>query len=309
MINWKNIFKKEKATIYDEDSSRIARSMVIYNSENNFVILFEFSSELFRDAIEIANSYKRKLAVLYSCLETEHEEKEPKTELPLIVVQRRYYLLISGNDREYQQLFEILPMSNVFVAAIAKEIYASRSSSYYSQLIQHKVLDEQQFKHQGVAPKYDEMVKIDEDNLVDDIDKIMAKVPASFSAYDMLKVITVVTYGVDWSLFEFIEYYKDPLSFPFEADRSEKMLKPFIPSIEKIFKCKVELKEIVDNVLKPIYLRHETDHEFDYGPDKSADEMDDLFRQEYDRYNPFEKDQDVVYKDIDEQVSDTASST
>lgn len=314
-MNWRDIFRKNKPGVIVDDPHQYIKSMVLYNTKNNFVILIEFYYDLLPDAIELinANAYVKlhQLRVMYSCLETEKVQEDLETKITAIIVQKRYYLLVSGNDTSYNNLFETIPMSNTFAAQIANELYQFRSSSYYPELIENKVLDKQKFKHQGIAPEYDERVEIDSYNQIDDIDKIMAKIPSSFSLYDVLKVITLTLYeDVNWVLFEFIDFYKSPSAkLVRDKEHREKMFTPFISSIAKVFGDKVSLEEIVHNVTQPIYLRHETDVEFDYGPDKSIDEMDKLFAQEYDRYNPFEQDQNVIYKDIDEQVSDTVESS
>ena len=314
-----DVFKKRQV----ENDYTTAQSIVCYNAELNFIVLVQYGYDDFYDALEFVEAATRahlKVIVSHMAEEQKVEKGEEAIEgklvanKPTVFINHRFYILVSGTDQDYKDIYNILSLSNSILSTITKDIYANRSSSFYENLIKDTIFEYEHFVHQKVAPKYDHPISMSYDRIeerVDDISKIIDKLPLSYSPLEIARIINIYSNYTDspMSADEFAKWALEPVK---NSDRRIGIFQRFI----QIYKVLLGHKEIsmkdIEVFTQPIYNRNDlSDNEnFEYPTDKSIEDMDNLFQEQYDRFNPFaieDEDNPIIYKDIDEQMKEDDS--
>ena len=196
----------------------------------------------------------------------------------------------------------MLPLSNPILATIKQDIEANRSSTAYETLFADAILELDRFVHQGSAPKYDDMVKVSRWRH-DDIKLIMSKLPSCFSAMDIIRVINVFWLDRQMDAVHLIKYAEEQ-----EDPGSRRLVWDVINDCVPTLYAKILRNPIHNNLImlaRPIYFWDDEciDPEIEFEPDKSIDEMDEIFRTQYERFSPIDESQ---FRPIDEKVSDRA---
>ena len=105
----KNLFNKSKNK-YEKSKESQLYSDVIYNAEDNFLILFSFTDNLFNEATEFISfcnfphTYDSIMVKYVHSAYNDHIKNTDNGSLDTYIVHDRNYILIGGNDEEYSRL-------------------------------------------------------------------------------------------------------------------------------------------------------------------------------------------------------------
>ena len=304
-------FKKQEKKPVEQTA---VQSLPIYNVADNFMILVRFNSDIWYEALEFIEACSRTVKTLgtkfasmkynlqtiisHTAEEVAQESKDFQANKPIQFINQRYYILISGNDYAYARLFDILSLSNPILSTIRKDIEANRSSTVYNQLFEYNILSLDDFKHQNIAPKYDGLVFTEKCNH-DDVELIMSKLPSCFSAMDIARVINIYWRGNQISAAGIIKFLTD-MENATESEILWKVVQSAIPSLYKKI-LRNPTRENIKKLAQPIYFWDDetVDPEIEFEPDKSIEEMDEVFQTQYERFNPIDESQ---FRPIDEKL-------
>ena len=315
------IFKK-----YKNVNSAKLQSKVIYNSVNNFIILISYGDADFYSVIEFTSALTElndSINIVTSHTATKEESIENEdnfSKKAITIINNRYYLLIGGSSEQYAKLFDVVPQSNAVLKCITKDIYHNRDSSSFKSLIELGVLDLSRFKYQNVIPNiYDNNKKYYYNDLFhgwyDDFKGIMSLLPVSFSAVDVSRLIYIYAdiNKADLLAMRLPEFIDDVLG---EKNGSVRMhynvgIRDFFYRTYEILHASYLFDNIIPNsdldilsvIIAPIYMREELNEEDRINGDISLDKMDDLFKQDYDRFTQPTAEYIEGYEDIDEVLS------
>ena len=326
-----NIYKKFKSNNYIDINSNGVRSMSIYNTEQNFIVLIEYNPLVFYDVIEFLNyASNSRLKILIShsnreVLEQEESRMDIKPRKNYKFVENRYYLIISGEPGDYANALEYIPLSNIIMENIMQEVYQNISSTEFNDYIKDNVISLDSFKYKKVRPNYDELKSINNDLLenhimyYDDIETIKSRLPSCVSTLDLASIIHLY-FNKDFSnridylyinATDLINKYHT-LSL-LESNKNTNMTSQLATTIMHI-KLLKPLWEIIlpyydENNLdlltilsSPIYLKSELDEDDLSYADLPISKLDQIFQETYDKFNNPSIDS-AIYKNIDEVLT------
>lgn len=277
----KNNFKKKKYSNND-----YVKSKFIYhgNYANNIVILLSFTENYFSDAIELLSSSTLRSKFIQTSIE--HETKDSKKYEEVI-----YYLLIAGSNTVYTRLIQnIENLSNDILSVIILELYENSNSKYFKELIDDGILNGSLFKNKDTNNN-DKTVG---NFMYNDITKWVKELPEEYHGYHLLSLTNIIDMNshIRYAGNILLSVLKDNPKYATDDE-----LKCIFNGISK------DLSR--DNLLyliEPLYLR-DSDNEDDINGYIDSKELDQLFTQEYDRFNAI-KDDTLNYVDIDEELSE-----
>ena len=310
-----SVFSKRKDAELDPD---ILRSRVIYNTEENFIVLLQFGSNHFFSMVEFVSQMPKELSpkviVANSSTEKEltKEEQEDFDKKLVKLVDHRYYALVIGPTATYANIFNYVDLSNPFMEEITKDIYQYCDSSIFNDLINYGVLTLDKFRYQYIKPKYDARNMIPPFKFIkysshetgnaggyfDDYIRIISEIPKCFSAIDVVKHIWISPDCLDTSIL-----YEDLIKNALDGSH---------PEVEIVEALKYRLNNfIIPNatleqlsiLTVPIFMREDIPDEDEITGSLSNDEIDDIFKQDYTRFNRPTAEYLKEYTDIDEQLS------
>ena len=297
--------KKNKKTSTTNES--YLNTEVVYNVKDNFIILISFTEDYFYSVMEFL-SYRRTYLNLNIQLAdsicSEVLEEIDAFGDNIRIIHNKYYLLIGGESAFYNNLFRWADnMANFVIQAIITEIYNNRTSSDFKTLIDHGILVEDKFKYKNVKPDYDHYANenVPKTHTYDDASLIMSRIPDCFTGQNLLKFIHCYQFGEESDYYTAID-----IIYKAYADGNS----IFQLLIERDFKdlyhslVKNPTKEILMNFIGPQYLVESAEA---ITGDISDDQLDDIFKQQYDRFTAI-KDDSIVYEDIDEKLPPNAES-
>lgn len=276
-------------------------SDVIYNTKENFIILFSFTDNFFNEATEFLSfcnmpfSYSDlKVKYVHSAY-NDNIKNTDNGNLDIYTVHDRNYILIGGNDTDYYQLiYNSDNLANEFIQQILNNIYRYRMYTNYVDLIDTGVMNKKDFYHKSSEPVYNEVTTYDDSEIyVDNYHTIMENLPDSFTSQDILKFINcykVRACPLNAYTILYNAFIKNISDFTFMV----------FGSLQPMYNDLIKNKGTYKNVVGPQYLVTDDDV---YPGNIDDESLDEIFREKYDRYLDITNDNKVKYEDIDEIIS------
>lgn len=300
IFNRIKLFFKKNKIIKSKDS--FINTKVIYNTEYNFIILISFSEDYFNDAMELitASNNIDNIAYYKPFIIYRHSSYKENISDNNELSHPRNYLLISGSELEYTTLYKSIEnIGNAILQAITIEIYNNRSSSDFDELIDDNIFFKSLFKYINIEPPYDKLACINEKSF-DNLNYILKQLPESFTAQSLLKIINI--YNLPKIELSFLSAY-DILNKVYKYENPDYIYLINDYNLRNDF-FKLFIKNPTDenlsNLIGPQYLIIDDD---EIPGDVSDEKLDEIFRQEYDRFNAV-KDDNTEYVDIDELLNE-----
>lgn len=296
------LFDKFKKPVIPIQKTNV-QSIPIYNGKNNFIVLVQYNDKIWYEVLEFVEAAMRSgvsVVISHTAETVKLDNTEFEANKPIEFINQRYYLIASGSDMNYFRLFNNLSLSNPILETLQKDIQANRSHADYGPLFAYNVLDKSKFAYHDILPTYDEGIKITDKLYHDDIGYIMSKLPSCFSAMDIARIIKI--YYNDIARFTPIDVIRMTME---ESSLLSKDIAAFIiGAITDTLYSKIlknPSKDNLERLVQPIYFWEDsqTDPDGEFDPDKTVDEMDELFQTQYERFNPIDESE---FKPIDETV-------
>ena len=299
-----------------ENMENFLNTIVVYNSKRKLMILISYTPNYFNDIIEFITACSRvniKYATQQSVYtETVQNDNDDYSLKPLIK-HKRYYLLISGEIDNYIALYKVIDLENLILKAITKEIYNCRAGVTFKELTDIDVIDNDFISN--VHANYDEPLYITYDNLdenedsveCDDVVKIKNNIPTCFTIFDLIYLINYYNKEADkdapMSIRELIYMGR------YIRDKYPNKRRPSIDILIKFFSETNLIEEPVteDKIFKLIEPKYTQSDDDDMIGSVSDDQLDQIFREQYERfsavYNPM-----MEFTSIDEELSSDEES-
>ena len=286
-------------------------ALVVYNTDSNFIILIQYGQENYYDAIEFVNGANAAgLRVLISQTAQEEPgivEDNSISIRPMRIFDQRSYLLVSGTTNNWCGLYDYVNMASPIMEKITQLIYQSCTSTDFDRLIKYGVMDEDRFTFRRIKSQvYDALetafnpVKHSTIRF-DNVSKILSKLPKCFSTRDLLSIIHI--YQSDEETY--VTAYDLLLDVARGDTTSDAVYKILSTPLYGQIMDHPDTATLMTS-LYPIYLREDlTDDDFMIGT-ASFEDIDELFRRQYDKYSMPTIDNTEYYdKDVDEPVDAT----
>lgn len=287
-----NLFKRKNKTKKYSDDDYVKSSFIYHDSlGNNIIILLSFTENYFSDAIELLSATKLNTKFIQTSIDIESEELDEDGNNKTIS-KNINYLLIGGSSKEFVNMFKhIETISNNILGSIIDELYEHSHSDYFTDLIDDGILNKSLFKNKKSLSN-----DIVGNYIYDDISKWLKLLPKEFYAYDLIPFIRITNKFTRDSFTgdEFISYLR------FEESKDNVTNE----ELEAIFGSVIKhpTRENLIKLNEPLYKRSLDEDELLNGEIDSV-ELDELFTQQYDRFNAI-VDDSVNYVDIDEKLSE-----
>lgn len=288
-----NLFKRKNKTKKYSDDDYVKSSFIYHDSlGNNIVILLSFTENYFSDAIELLSASKLNTKFIQTSIDIESEDVD-NDDNSKIISKNINYLLIGGSYKEFVNMFKhIETISNNILSSIIDELYEHSHSNYFIELIDDGILNKSLFKNKKILSN-----DIIGNYIYDDISKWLKLLPKEFYAYDLIPFIRITNKFTRNSFTgdEFISYLR------FEESKNTVTNE----ELEVIFGSVIK-HPTRDNLIKlniPLYKRALLDEDELLNGEIDSVELDELFTQQYDRFNAI-VDDSVNYVDIDEELSE-----
>ena len=293
----------------------VCRSLVIYNGRANLIILLQFTEALSYDVIEfMQEAYRVGLRTILShdSYTTEDNVEEEFAQHPVENKHDDYYILVSGDPKQYMEIFNHLSLSNELLEQISSDIYRYCTTSTFRKLIDDGVLQEHRFTHQNVHPAYDLPSEIYNRALngslrFDDVVKIKSKLPRCFDMIDLACIInvyigtkSVIDYSIIIKSDELVCKALAKIRGGMDNDIDVLRVKVLMDALYCNFIPNPTF-ELLSVFELPIYLREDIDEEDKLNTDLNPTEIDDLFKEQYERFTIPTMDQMDRYEPIEEQ--------
>ena len=283
-------------------------ALVVYNTDSNFIVLIQYGQDHFYDAIEFvncANNASLKIIASQSAQEEPQLLEDHSISIrPMRIYNRRSYLLVSGTTHNWCGLYDYIDRTNPMMEKVTDLIYQNCTSTDFDILIKYGVLDEDKFRFRRIKSQaYDTLESVfnpvrKASIRFDNISKIMSKLPDCFSSRDLLSIIHIYKEDSD----QYSTAYDLLLDVARKDSESVVLYKILSDPLYGHFMKNHNLQALT-TLLYPIYLREDlTDDDFIIG-DVSFEDLDELFKRQYDKYSMPTIDNTEYYdKDVDEPV-------
>jgi len=323
------LFNKKIKTILQQN--RAIQSKVIYNTKFNVIILVQYyDSNLYSAMQFLNNTNKVGLTTLIAhYAETKEEDKESNNETgkikintPIEYINHKYYMLVSGTPKQYAELYKYLELSNPLLESITLELYNNVSSTQFEEIINTGVLREDEFKYCRCDAKYDSLRPIsskikDSKIYYDDFTLIMGRIPSIFESINVMNIIHV--HDTEQNLANGI--YRNPVEIVREMEDAShhyddhagqetyclnhNLIKELSPLYNSIAPELINTNDIdtLYTLIAPIYMIEEYEDDVLLTGSVSPEKLDEIFQQEYDRFNNPASDANVIYVNVDEEVN------
>jgi len=283
-------------------------ALVVYNTDSNFIVLIQYGQDHFYDAIEFvncANNASLKIIASQSAQEEPQLLEDHSISIrPMRIYNRRSYLLVSGTTHNWCGLYDYIDRTNPMMEKVTDLIYQNCTSTDFDILIKYGVLDEDKFRFRRIKSQaYDTLESVfnpvrKASIRFDNVSKIMSKLPDCFSSRDLLSIIHIYKEDSD----QYSTAYDLLLDVARKDSESVILYKILSDPLYGHFMKNHDLQALT-TLLYPIYLREDlTDDDFIIG-DVSFEDLDELFKRQYDKYSMPTIDNTEYYdKDVDEPV-------
>lgn len=272
-----------------KDNSSYIYTETLYNATKNFVVFVSFSNDYLSDGAELLGAITNCNAIKAKYNHIQYDEYLDNDNGGYNVIEhRKYYIILSGDSHAYNMFYkEISNLANPLLKAISKEIFNSRVSSDFEDLIKDNIFNIGDFKSNN--PQYDEYIKAAEYCYHDNISLIIKRLPSSFSTIDLLEIVNCYDR-------EFIA--TSALDMIHEACNSNRCKCLIGTVFSKFFNAL--LHDISDETLyKIIGPKYKIDADMGFYGIYSDAEVDDIFKEQYDKFSAIAN-PNIHYEDIDE---------
>lgn len=304
------MFEKFKRLISKKiiDDKAELNALVVYNTDSNFIVLIQYGQDHFYDAIEFvncANNANLKIIISQSAQEEPQLLEDHSISIrPMRIYNRRSYLLVSGTTHNWCGLYDYIDRTNPMMEKVNELIYQNCTSTDFDILIKYGVLDEDRFRFRRIKSQaYDTLESVfnpvrKASIRFDNVSKIMSKLPDCFSSRDLLSIIHIYKEDSD----QYSTAYDLLLDVARKDSESVVLYKLLSDPLYGHLVKNHDLQALT-TLLYPIYLREDlTDDDFIIG-DVSFEDLDELFKRQYDKYSMPTIDNTEYYdKDVDEPV-------
>lgn len=303
-MKFKNIFNKiikksnndNKIKIESNDS--YCYSQIIWNSNDNLIILISFSKDYFEQIIDIQDAINytwRGLAskIVYSSYD-EKTDKKDEDGNNLWIIHKKYYMLIGGSPSEWKELYmNIHDLGNEVLAKITDEITNNCDSSGFQTLIVDGVFNN--FNTNNI--NYDSLIE-NNSYIYADPEIIIKRLPNGFTGRDILKFIKINYLPNKFENSNGLDKIKEISNMDNESFKNHDLYPLYLvlfknPTVEKL-----------GMLLEPLYKQPDDDS---IPGDISDESLDAIFRERYERFSAI-ADNNIYYEDIDEQLSNDEES-
>lgn len=309
----------------DKSKDRRIYCSTIYNATANTIMLLQFNESNLYNAMEFINSTRRiyGLEILisqYSLIDIQESDvQKPKSIQPAEYKETKYYMVIGGSPYNYKKIYEYVDLSNPFLEVIQKEILTHMSSTDFKNLIEAGILDEDWFTYKNREAKSEQLIDINTiyahrncKIMYDNIKTIMDKLPNVFTSLDVAKLIHIYDeYRTDiYNPIELADRLESTIHHNDDYDAGEYMYyKTIITNLSSLYEAiapgivDVNNLETLTYLTAPSYMRTEEMEDNDVFKTAELDpnKLDEAFHQEYDKFNSPLVDNNIIYKNIDEE--------
>ena len=296
----KDLFKRKNKKKYSKDE--YIRSELIYSAFDNFIILISFSDNYYQDVANFIINSKLKMKLTQSSYEVDTGKADVDNE-PITVIKNDNYLLIAGTPLDYRYMFDSIDLSNVILDCITKEIYENMSIEDFTILVHDNILNERSFKIQKrkdindmKSTYHDNSLQVD--ILYDNIEYILSKLPSEFTNYDVFDIISFRYDNDITGIFKGRSVINDLLGNEFSDIIRDNIVVNLFSGLTSNLSIENIRKMINYNKL-PIYKKVLLDSDEVLHGKINPSNLDQIFQQQYDRFNAIVTD-NTHYVDIDE---------
>lgn len=299
--------KKKIFPVFKKIKESYLYTKVIYNSKNNFIILVSFTQDYFLSVIELLNACTFISNINVKYMQSSYEKQNEDGSVDYYI---KHYLLIGGDDSAYIELYnKIDTIDNIILEHIKRDISMYRDTSKYANsdiylfnkynLLYNYSGNGIQIWHDKInLSQYNEPIKSNMDALhlnyeIDDIEKIKSSLPDCFTCQSLLRFIYM---DLGYCRNNLYSYLSD--AFNKNIEYMQKVVDEIREPVLSLFISNPS-NAVLKNYVGPQYLVNDGDDIVGSIDDESLDE---IFKQEYDRFNAISSD-DIEYKDIDEELA------
>ena len=270
---------------------------VVWNTENNLIILVSFSEDYFGQIIELQDAINYtwqglKSKIVYSSYDEEVTRKDENGKsFTDLLIHKKYYMLIGGSPLAWQELYmNIHDLGNEVLGKITNEIINNCDSDYFRNLIDDGVFNNF-YKNENIL--YD-IPLVTKNNLTyTNPVSLIERLPNGFTGKDILKFINI--YNSDGSLgFNAYGYIINLKYMPNALFKNHDLY----PLYSALFK-NVTIEKL-NMVLEPLYKQPDDDS---IPGDITDEALDEIFREHYERFSAV-SDNNIEYEDIDEVLEE-----
>ena len=306
--------EKAKTKINSDDSYIEASPVYNYKLSkgeedkcDQLMILIQFTQDYFHEAIEFLSVAPAFLKVKYvhSSYDEDSGEKDTHDD-PIYIIHNKYYILISGSDIEYNSFITgFSNLANEFIRVIYGCITNCRERTAYLSIIEYMPYDNTFVDIDKIV--YDPGVVINGNScryIHTDIKLVMSRLPKAFSTFDMPKFINIRIQNyqgasVNYYTLSFFIHY----ALLHDHEYKQKLLEDLNDLVSYITNGDTSIEKL-RNIIGPAFLLQDDDAI----PGDITDEgLDDLFRQQYDRFSAV-SDSNIIYQEIDENIANDAET-
>ena len=293
ILKWFKNRKKNKKKYSDDEyikSTFIHADFISMENTPLYYILFTFTDAYCKSAVEfLSSAYIKNVFIQSSNDKDTGELDEDGNEI--IISTPKNYLLIAVSQSNIAQIISNIDISNSFVDELIKQIYDNNiKSKYFKQFIDDGIMYESLYTDKDLNEnknilKYNDLIYTD-------LPAILKLLPSEFNGYHLLNIFGFYNSGYD-SLF--LQLCNDP-------NKSSCVLTD--DEITHVYNgvIKNPTRERLQKLIQPLYKIDWEDEDLIHGELSSSD-VDELFKQQYDRFSAVKND-NTTYMDIDEVLSE-----
>lgn len=272
------------------------------------IILFEFTDDKFPDVCEFLDAANLEASKLIST-SLDIETGIDKYGEPVYISYPKNYLLIKCTPKQIVDIIlNINGLSNQVLKCLKPEIYEHMPRKDFIRLERYDILDMNAFKIEEAEET--DFTYFKEDHSSDKyyvcynfiaFNNILSKLPKCFTALDVFDFIIYLRHiesisspAKDWFIIN-AEYLKD---------KSKRFLFQLLydNNIFRYLFNNMLINDIISMLETPVFNRN-TDDDSILSGSLSDENIDDIFKQQYDRFSNV-TDDNIIYKDIDEIIED-----
>ena len=293
ILKWFKNRKKNKKKYSDDEyikSTFIHADFISMKNTPLYYILFTFTDAYCKSAVEFLSSAYIKNVFIQSSDDKDTGELDEDCN-EIIISTPKNYLLIAVSQSNIAQIISNIDISNSFVDELIKQIYDNNiKSKYFKQFIDDGIMYESLYTDKDLNEnknilKYNDLIYTD-------LPAILKLLPSEFNGYHLLNIFGFYNSGYD-SLF--LQLCNDP-------NKSSCVLTD--DEITHVYNgvIKNPTRERLQKLIQPLYKIDWEDEDLIHGELSSSD-VDELFKQQYDRFSAVKND-NTTYMDIDEVLSE-----
>jgi hypothetical protein len=298
------IFKSKNLNLPSEDYSKIKMvsndsycySKIIWNSDDNLIILISFTEDHFEEIIDIQDAINYSQTnlfskIVYSSYDEETDQKDENGN-SLWIIHKKYYMLIGGWPSAWQTIYmNINNLGNNVLFSITNEIVNNCYAKDFDILIEDGILSN--FKYTKEKPDYDIPKEVEDGSFkYTNPEVVLSRLPNGFTGRDILKFIMIHT-----THNKFTNAYNE-LVYITEMNNDYFIKSNYYNIYSSLFKNPTVNKLKI--VLDPLYKQPDDDN---IAGDVDDESLDTIFREHYERFSAI-ADDSIHYEDIDEKLSE-----